>query len=348
MAREIEVLMRRTPIVLLLILLIILIGVGYVMIDPDAAQEILVDFGLAEPELEGYVVTGMLEARVTYLGSVNGGRVRELPVNVGERVEQGKILATLDTTLLEPLLDAAQARHEAALAQLDLLQADPRRVDLVLAKAAISHAHALYESALQALEDTREFAPEAIRDDQAALTQAAVDQAQAGLEFAEASLDALENGATVNQIKSLEALVNAAEADVASQQSRLDDQVINAPFGGVVFDLFTLPGELVLSGQPIVALADLDTLELSVYLPEADLGWASIGDDVQLVVDAYPGRVFTGEVIFIADRAEFTPRNVQTPEDRVILVYEIRIRVLNSDGALKPGLPAEVTFGVTL
>jgi len=219
MAREIEVLMRRTPIVLLLILLIILIGVGYVLIDPDAAQEILVDFGMAEPELEGYVVTGILETRVTYLGSVNGGRVKELPVNVGERVDRGKILATLDTTLLEPLLDAAQARHEAALAQLELLQADPRDVDLVLVKAAISRAHALVESALQALEDTREFAPEAIRDDQVALTQAAVDQAQAGLELAEANLDALEDGATVNQIKSLEALVNAAEADVASQQS---------------------------------------------------------------------------------------------------------------------------------
>jgi hypothetical protein len=106
-----------------------------------------------------------------------------------------------------------------------------------------------------------------------------------------------------------------------------------------------LEGELTLPGQSIVAIANLDILELSVYLPEAELGWASLGDEVQLFIDAYPDREFKGVVIFIADQPEFTPRNVQTPEERVILVYEIRIQVSNLDGALKPGLPAEVTFG---
>lgn len=338
--------MRRTPIILLIILLIVLIGVGYFITDPDSAQEILIELGLAEPVEEGYTVTGMLEARVTYLASVNGGRVKELPTNVGERVDQGRILASLDTALLEPLLEAAQARHEAALAQLELLKADPRDVDLALAKAAINHADTLYESALKALEDAREFAPEAIRDDQITLAQAMVDQAEAGLEVAEANLEALEEGATENEINSIEALVDAAEADVASQQSRLDDQVVKAPSSGVVLELFMLPGELALPGQPIVALADLDTLELRVYLPEADMSWARIGDQVNLIVDAYPDRTFAGEVIYISDQAEFTPRNVQTPEERIILVYEILIRVSNSDGELKPGLPAEVTFGV--
>jgi len=346
-AREIEVRMRRTPIILLSVFLIILIVVAYIMMDPQAAQSVLVDFGLAEPEAEGYEVTGILEAQITYLGSVNGGRIQELPVHVGEKVNQGAILVKLETTLLEPLLDAAEARYEAAQAQLDLLQADPRKVDLVVAKAAVTYATAIFESANQALSDTRTNAPDSLREDQIAIAQAAVEQAKAGVELAVAQLLVLENGPTENQIEGLQVLVDAAEADVAAQQFKLQDQIIEAPFEGVILDLFMLPGELALPGQVVVTIADLDTLKLSVYIPEADLGWAQLGDEVQLSIDAYPDRLFTGEVIFIADQAEFTPRNVQTPEERVILVYEVQIQVSNSDGALKPGLPAEVTFGGT-
>lgn len=102
-----------------------------------------------------------------------------------------------------------------------------------------------------------------------------------------------------------------------------------------------------MSGWPVAAVADLDQLEVSVYVPEADLGWANVGDPVQVKVDAYPERTFQGLVIYISDQAEFTPRNVQTPEERVILVYEVRILVLNLGGDLKPGLPADVTFGAS-
>jgi HlyD family secretion protein len=338
--------MRRSPIAILIILLIVLIGLGYFMTNPESGQDVLVGLGLAQAENKGYVVSGMLEAQVTYLAGVNGGRVQELIVSEGQRVEKGEVLARLDTSFIEPLLEAAQARYDAYQAQLDLLLADPREVDLEAAQAALNLALTIKESASQALEDAREFAPEQVRDEQIAMAQAALDQAQAGVDVAHANLDALEQGASKSEISSVAALVDAAEADLNSQKSTLDYQEITAPFGGVILEIFTLPGELSLPGQSIFALADMDMLELSVYIPEADLGWARIGDDVEIIVDAYPERVFSGEVIYIADEAEFTPRNVQTPEERVILVYEIRVRVLNSGGELKPGLPAQVTFGV--
>jgi HlyD family secretion protein len=338
--------MRRSPIAILIILLIVLIGLGYFMSNPESGQDVLVGLGLAQAENKGYVVSGMLEAQVTYLAGVNGGRVQELIVSEGQRVEKGEVLARLDTSFIEPLLEAAQARYDAYQAQLDLLLADPREVDLEAAQAALNLALTIKESASQALEDAREFAPEQVRDEQIAMAQAALDQAQAGVDVAHANLGALEQGASKSEISSVAALVDAAEADLNTQKSTLDYQKITAPFGGVILEIFTLPGELSLPGQSIFALADMDMLELSVYIPEADLGWARIGDDVEIIVDAYPERVFSGEVIYIADEAEFTPRNVQTPEERVILVYEIRVRVLNSGGELKPGLPAQVTFGV--
>ena len=338
--------MRRPPIAILIILLIVLIGLGYFMTNPESAQDVLVGLGLAEAEQKGYMVSGMLEAQVTYLAGVNGGRVLELNVSEGQRVGKGEVLARLDTSFIAPLLEASQARYDASQAQLNLFLADPREVDLEAAQAALDLAQTIKESATQALEDATEFAPEQVRDEQIAIAQAALDQAQAGVDLAQATLDGLEEGATQNEIAAAQALVDAAEADVNSQKSTLDGQEITAPSGGVILEIFALPGELSLPGQSIFALADMDTLELRVYIPEADLGWARIGDDVEIIVDAYPERVFSGKVIYIADEAEFTPRNVQTPEERVILVYEIRIRVPNSGGELKTGLPAQVTFGV--
>jgi HlyD family secretion protein len=338
--------MRRTPIAVLVILLIVLIGLGYFLINPEAGQEVLIELGLAEPIKEGYVVTGILEAEVTYLSGVNGGIVLDLPVTEGQRVEEGEVLIRMDTKLLQPLVDAAQARYEASQAQLRLIMSDPREVDLDVARAALAFAQVLEKGAAQALEDAREFAPEAVKNEQIALTQAAFDQAQAEVDLAQANLSSLQEGASESEISAIEAVVEAAEADLLNQQSQLESQIITAPFEGMVLETFILPGELSLPGQPLIALADLDTLEVRVYIPEADLAWAKVGHDVRLVVDAYPERAFHGEVIYIADQAEFTPRNVQTPEERIILVYQVRIRVANLEGALKPGLPAEITLGV--
>jgi HlyD family secretion protein len=338
--------MRRTPIAVLVILLIVLIGLGYFLTNPEAGQDVLVEFGLAEPIEEGYLVTGILEAEVTYLAGSNGGIVLDMPVPEGQRVKEGDVLVRMDTKLLEPLLDAAQARYEASQAQLELVTADPREEDLDVTQIALEFAQTLEESAAQALEDAREFAPEAVKDEQVALAQAALDQAQAEVDLAQANLSALQKGASESEISVVEALVEAAEADVLNQRSQLESQTITAPFEGVILETFLLPGELSLPGQPLLALADLDMLEVRVYIPEADLGWAELGDEVKVSVDAYPDRAFRGEVVHIADQAEFTPRNVQTPEERVILVYQVRIRVANPEGALKPGLPAEITLGV--
>jgi HlyD family secretion protein len=338
--------MRRTPIAILVILLIVLIGLGYFLTNPEAGQEVLVGLGLAEPIEEGYVVTGILETEATYLAGSNGGVVLEIPVSEGQRVKEGEVLVRIDTKVLEPLLDAAQARYEASQAQLEMVTADPREVDLDVAQTALEFAQAVEEGAMQALEDAREFAPEAVKDEQVALAKAALDQAQAEVDLAQANLSSLQEGASESEISAVEALVAVAEADVFNQRSQLESQTITAPFEGVILETFILPGELSLPGQPLLALADLEMLEVRVYIPEADLGWAEVGDKVQVSVDAYPDRVFQGEVIYIADQAEFTPRNVQTPEERVILVYQVRIRVPNPEGALKPGLPAEITLGV--
>jgi len=276
----------------------------------------------------------------------DGERWDDYVVDKGETTKQGEVVISLDSSLLESQWGAAHARYEAAVAGLEMLEAGPRDVDLAITQAAAAQSQAVLDGALKALEDAKDT-PRRVRDEQVAIAQAGVDQARAALEATEAVLRALGEGPTENEMDAARAVVDAATAELAQWEDRISRAEIRSPIDGVLLDRFFLPGELVLPGWPVATVADLDQLEVSVYLPEADLGWANVGDPVQVRVDAYPERIFHGLVIYISDQAEFTPRNVQTPEERVILVYEVRVLVINPGRALKPGLPADVTFGVS-
>jgi HlyD family secretion protein len=270
----------------------------------------------------------------------------EYAMDKGETIKQGEVVISLDMSLLQAQWGAALARYEAAVAGLEMLEAGPRVVDLAVVQAAVVQSQAGLEGALKALEDAKDT-PRRVRDEQVAIAQAGVDQAHAALEATEAVLRALEEGPVEEELDAARAAVDAAAAELAQFEDRISRAEIRSPINGVLLDRFFLSGELVMPGWPVAAVADLDRLEVSVYIPEADLGWADVGDLVQVKVDAYPERTFNGLVIYISDQAEFTPRNVQTPEERVILVYEVRVLVLNPGRALKPGLPADVTFGVS-
>jgi HlyD family secretion protein len=335
--------MRRTTIALLIILLVVLVALSYILTNPDKGKQLLVDLALATPEAQGYSVSGMLEAQVYRLATEGTGRVEELLVDEGGKVLEGRVVARLEMPLLEAELSGAKARYALAKARLDLVEAGPRQVDLAVARAHVDQAEAIWKGALQALEDARE-SDENIRDAQITLAQAGVDRAEASLNAARTALDTLKEGATAYDIAAAQAGVDAAAAEVGRLEDQLSHREIKAPSDGVILEHILQPHELALAGWPVVTMADLSELELTVYLPEADLNWAQAGDQVMVRVDAYPERIFSGKVIHISDQAEFTPRNVQTPEERVILVYAVRILVANPGGALKSGLPAEATF----
>ena len=120
---------------------------------------------------------------------------------------------------------------------------------------------------------------------------------------------------------------------------------IHAPADGVVLSRAIEPGEVALPGGALLVLGDLEHLTVTVYVPEDRYGTIRIGQPAQVTVDSFPGRVFAGTVQRIADRGEFTPRNVQTPAGRRAVVYAVKVAVDNPDGELKPGMPADITFG---
>ena len=189
-------------------------------------------------------------------------------------------------------------------------------------------------------------------------TEAAVGTAKAGLSAEQARLDMMQAGARPEQVKAAEAQVAATQAQVKAAAGQvaaalaninlLDTQIsrlsIKAPADGVVFARAVEPGEVALPGGTLAVLADLGHLSVTVYLPESRYGEVKLDDAASVTVDSFPGQVFRGTVQHIADQAEFTPRNVQTPVGRRTTVFAVKLSVENPESKLKPGMPADVVF----
>jgi len=174
--------------------------------------------------------------------------------------------------------------------------------------------------------------------------QARVAGAQAQLLAAQAQYDLLKAGPSREQIAAADAAVAQAEAALKLLDAQADKLVVRAPADGTVLVCNVHIGEMISSGASAFVLGKLDTLQITVYLPENTYGRVKLGQTARVMVDSYPGVAFTGTVVHIADQAEFTPRNVQTAEGRSTTVYAIKLDVPNPEGKLKPGMPADVSF----
>ena len=184
--------------------------------------------------------------------------------------------------------------------------------------------------------------------------------AQANLDNARSSLLSLQTGdqslqviaakaaaeAAASGVKQAEAAVEQAKQGLALAQLQLDRATVKAPISGVVVTRNLEIGDLVVAGGTVMRIAQLDTLNLVVYLPEDQYGKVSLGDSVNITVDSFSNRAFSGEIIHIADEAEYTPKNVQTESGRKATVYAVKIEVANADHKLKSGMPADAEFSV--
>jgi HlyD family secretion protein len=168
--------------------------------------------------------------------------------------------------------------------------------------------------------------------------------AAAAVELARAQVEGLEIGATDEEIATVEARVEIARAALRALEVQQQQLALRAPVTGLVLERPAQLGELALPGAPLMTVADLDKVTLTVYVPEGQLGKVQIGQPVSVTVDAYPGRTFPGLVAHIASQAEFTPKNVQTREERVNMVFAVKVALTNSDHALKPGMPADAVL----
>jgi len=249
---------------------------------------------------------GTLEAVEVDVGALITGRVVALRCDEGDDVSAGDVVAVLDAEELTAGVAAAEAAARAA-------------GDRVAA------AGAAYAAADDQFKRVARAYP-------AGITKAEYERARAARDGALAELA---------NARSLAAQAEAAKAQLDARRREVD---VLAPITGVVLSRNVEAGEVLGAGTPVVTLADLSVLDLNVFIPEAKVGFVHVGDPVEVGVDSYPGEVFPGKVKAIGSKAEFTPRNVESKEDRVTLVFKVTVTVPNGDGRLKPGMPADAAF----
>ena len=145
-------------------------------------------------------------------------------------------------------------------------------------------------------------------------------------------------------LQQAQSAVNQAEANLALLDTQVSELTVAAPLDGTILTRNVEPGEFVQPGAVALAMADLNNITITVYVPEDRYGQLKLGQQAEVTVDSFPGETFSAEVIHIADQAEFTPRNVQTVEGRSSTVYAIKLKVTDSESKLKIGMPADVVF----
>ena len=280
------------------------------------------------------MLSGNIEAHESVLSfKTVQSRIAELPFNEGQWVKQGAVVARVDDadlrqqTVIAAAALAQQSRQLEAARQSFL--AAQKSVDADQAELAQRRLDLKRSSDL----GRRGFVSGAVVDQAAT----AVTQAAAVAERDKALAAAAERNIAVAQ-----AAVHSAEEAAQLAQIVLGYSVLSAPFAGVVTVRQAELGEVVVPGTPVITLADLDHVWLRAYLNEQDLSRVRLGQQVKVSTDARPGKAYQGRVSFIADKAEFTPKNVETHSERVTQVYRVKIDIDNPTHELLPGMPADV------
>jgi HlyD family secretion protein len=300
------------------------------------------------------MASGYVEATEVRVAPEVGGRVVEVRVAEGDRVEVGAVIARLSTADTELSIRRAQAERDQAVAQLRLLQAGARPEEIRQAAAQVDSAEADVRAAeselASASRDLERF--EALlksnsgsgkqRDDAATRRDVAAARLEAAKERARAAAEnaaRVRSGARAEEIAAARARVSALEAQIAIFEKSVADAVLASPVAGIVTSKLIDAGEVVAARTPVVVVTDLDHAWANVYVDEPVVPRLKLGQTVALVTDA--GQRLEGTISFISPKAEFTPRNVQTAAERSRLVYRIKVSTDNREGILKPGMPVE-------
>ena len=329
-------------------------------------------YGREVPLPDGLIqANGRIEGDHYIVAGKAPGRIIKLGAREGDSVKKGQIMAQLDdaqvnarVTQAKAAVETSKTRFSAAQIKLEILKKDvPLKIDT--AKADVSHAKAQLVAAKagarQAGRDAvrmkillKEGAVEKHRSEKADLAwtvkrselitaQEALKQTQKRL--AEANLGWPQIKAMEDEVRGYKAQVARSEAVVAEVCSLLDDLTIHAPATGVITTRIVNSGEVVAAGSPMFDIVDLDRLYLKVYIPEKVIGKVRLGLPAHIYTDAFPDKPFPAKIRYIASQAEFTPKEVQTPDERVKLVYAVRLYLdSNPEHSLTPGLPADAVI----
>lgn len=277
--------------------------------------------------------SGTIETTEVTVSARAGGEILYLLVDEGSSVKKGDTLALIDRTDLIIQLKQAQANAAAMGAQYKLALRGYRVED-------IRQAEATFKSA----QDDVKRAEELFKAH--TVTQKQLDDARTRFILAQQNYEKMRSGSRIEEIEMARAKHDLAIAQVEAMEKRVADSYVVAPMQGVITQKAIEEGDVVMPNGALFRISRLDRVHLIIYVSEVELADVKLGQEAQVFIDSYPDKPFIGKIIYISDKAEFTPKNVQTKDDRTKLVFGVKIEVPNADQMLKPGMPADAKIAI--
>lgn len=274
------------------------------------------------------VLSGTIEARDVEVGSLVGGRVLAVHVDEGASVKSGQPLVTLEPDLLDRQIQEQRAQVDQQRANLTRTLNGPRREE-------VERAHATWENA-----ETERRRQEALLRE-GLTSQQQFDAASTAARTALKSYQELARGSRPEDIAQARAALRQAEDRLSYLDRQKQELVVRAPADGVLQTIDLRPGDLVGPNQPVATLLEPSEIWVRVYVPEPSLGRVRLGQRAAITVDTYPKRPFPGRVVEIRPQGEYTPRNIQTLDQRMDQVFGVKVAI-DPVPELKPGMAASV------
>jgi len=296
-------------------------------------------------EESGITATGTVEVTLADVVPKINGYMSELKIEVGDSVKTGQVIARIS----RPDLNAQALADEAALMKAKALLSDlekgARDQEIQQASANLAAAQSVYDKAETDLARFRTlFSDGAIAAQQLDAAQSAYDVTRNSRIAAQAQLSLVLEGTRPDVIEAQRLEVKRSEAVVEVIRATLADTTVVSPLSGVILTKNYQNGEYVNPGSAIATVGDLNDCWVKIYVSSSQLGLIRLGQQVEVRIDAYPQRKFAGSIKEIGQNAEFTPRQSITQRERANLVFSVKVKIDNSEGILKPGMPADVVI----
>lgn len=286
--------------------------------------------------------SGTLEAVEVNVSSKVSGQLLKLYVQEGVTVEQGDTIAVLDNEMMQLQLQQAQAGIALAEAQYHLLVNGARVEDLSAAEEAVRQAESGFHTARSDYDRIKElYATNTVSKKQYEDAESRFTIYQAQYNSAKQNLQKLQRFARPEDLSAAKARMEQARAQANLIKKQITDSYIIAPVSGTVTYKPVEEGELIGVGTILVRISRLEKMELMIYVNETELGKVKLGSSAEVMIDTFPDKKYPGKVVYVSPVAEFTPRNVQTKDERTKLVFGVKLEVENVNGELKSGMPAD-------
>lgn len=272
--------------------------------------------------------SGTIETKEVTVAAKVGGQVVRIFVDEGKDVQIGDTLLIIDKSDLEIQYDQAKANADASDAQYKLAVQGARQEDIAQAEATLQNA----ESDLNRNEQLFK---------EGSIAQKQLDDTRTRYILAKQTYDKAKKGSRPEEIDAARARLEQATAQVRAVKKKINDSYVTAPVAGIITQKSIEEGEMIMPNASLLRISRLNQVYLNIYISEEELARVKVGQEAKVYIDGEPQKPFSGKVTYISSIAEFTPKNVQTKEDRTKLVFGVKIDIPNPDGILKPGMPAD-------